>query len=72
MSPQNERILNYLELHGSITALEAEEYLGIRRLASRINELNMLGYNIGGIMVSVQNRYGEKCLIKRYFKRKRC
>lgn len=35
--------------------------------ASRINELKKAGYHIFGEMVDVQNRYGEKVRVKRYF-----
>lgn len=67
---QNERILKYISDFGSITQLEALADLGIMRLASRISDLKMLGNDIDSSYISVKNRYGEKCKIKRYFFKK--
>ena len=67
---QNERILKYISDFGSITQLEALADLGIMRLASRISDLKMKGYDIDSSYISVKNRYGEKCKIKRYFFKK--
>ena len=63
---QNERILDYIAEHGSITQLEASTELGVMRLASRISDLKRKGYNIISKTETVKNRYGEKCSIKRY------
>ena len=63
---QNQRIINYLDSHGSITQLEALSELGIMRLASRISDLRRKGYHIDSKMDIVTNRYGEKCRVKRY------
>lgn len=63
---QNERILSYIEEYGSITQLEALNDLGVMRLASRISDLKRKGYNIISENVTIKNRYGEKCSIKRY------
>ena len=41
--------------------------LGILRLASRINDLKSKGHHIAGHMVDVENRFGEKIKVKRYF-----
>ena len=43
--------------------------IGVMRLASRISDLRKDGYNIEGKMEAVENRYGEKCYIKRYSER---
>lgn len=67
---QNQRILDYLDAHGSITQLEALKELGIMRLASRISDLRKHGCPINSEMVEVKNRYGEKCRVKRYSMRK--
>ena len=63
---QNERILKYMADFGSITQLEALSDLGVMRLASRISDLRSRGYSIISEQATVQNRYGEKCHIKRY------
>ena len=63
---QSERIMRYMQEHGSVTQLEALNELGVLRLASRISELRRDGYPIESQMVSVENRYGEKCRVKRY------
>lgn len=63
---QNQRILDYIKRFGSITQLEALQDLGIMRLASRISDLKRLGHPIVSEMETVENRFGEKCYIKRY------
>ena len=63
---QAQRVLDYIEQFGSITQYEALKDLGIMRLASRVSELNKQGHNITGHMISVQNRFGESCHVKRY------
>ena len=63
---QAERVLAYIEEFGSITQMEALNDLGCMRLASRISDLKKLGYPIKSDIEAVQNRYGEKCYIKRY------
>lgn len=47
MHKHNQRfhIIIYLKIHGSITSMQALEYFGCARLASRIHEIRkMLGY----------------------------
>lgn len=63
---QNQRILDYIAETGSITQLEALSELGVMRLASRISDLKRKGYNIKSENITVMNRYGEKCCVKRY------
>jgi len=67
---QNNRILDYISVFGSITQLEALRDLGVMRLASRVSDLRSLGYPIASRMETVMNRYGEKCSIKRYYMKK--
>lgn len=67
MNTQNQRLIEYLKENGSITQLEALNELGIFRLASRINDLKRMGYDIGGEMVDITNRFGEIAKVKRYF-----
>ena len=63
---QNQRILAYIDRHGSITQLEAIRDIGCMRLASRISDLKRLGYPIVSETITVDNRYGEKCHVKKY------
>ena len=63
---QNQRILDYIEKFGSITQLDAMKDLGVMRLASRISDLKRMGYPITSKIDTVENRYGEKCRVKRY------
>lgn len=67
---QNNRILDYISVFGSITQLEALRDLGVMRLASRISDLRRLGYPIESKQEVVKNRFGEKCHIKRYYVKK--
>ena len=63
---QNERILDYIERHGSITQLEALAECSVMRLASRVSDLRRQGYPIESKMVRVRNKSGETCHVKRY------
>lgn len=63
---QNQRIIDYINRHGSITPLEAMQDIGCMRLAARIADLKELGYPIVSETVIVKNRYGEKCHVKKY------
>jgi len=67
---QNQRILDYIAVFGSITQIDALRDLGVMRLASRVSDLRSLGYPIASRMETVKNRYGEKCSIKRYYMKK--
>lgn len=65
---QAARVLQYMKDFGSITQYEALQDLGVMRLASRISELkNKHEIDIGSDFITVKNRYGEKCSIKRYY-----
>lgn len=64
---QNERIIDYMEQFGSITQFEALRDLGVMRLASRVSDMRSKGIPIASRIVEVENRFGEKCRIKRYF-----
>lgn len=65
---QCERLVEYMERHpiDGVTQIDALNELGILRLASRISELRSDGYVIEKEMISVKNRFGEKCFIARY------
>lgn len=66
ISTQCDRIISYMRQHGSITQMEALKELGVLRLASRIRDLKDAGYRIVGETITVENRYKEKCRVKRY------
>ena len=63
---QCQRIVDYMEKHGCITQLEALTECGVMRLASRISDLKRSGVEIESEMVTVCNRFGEKCRVKQY------
>lgn len=65
---QCERLIEYMERHpvDGVTQIDALNELGILRLASRISELRSDGYVIEKEMISVKNRFGEKCSVARY------
>ena len=51
MSSQNQQILKHLQTGKSITPMEALDKYGCFRLASRINDLRNMGYNIQSELV---------------------
>jgi hypothetical protein len=63
---QKERMLDYLQKNPTITSMEALNELGIFRAASRISELNQDGHNISRRMITVKNKYNEKCSVAQY------
>jgi len=63
---QEERVISYLSDNPSINSIQALSELGIFRLASRVSNLKKQGHNITSRMVSVSNRYGEKCHVSEY------
>ena len=63
---QTDRILDYMKQFGGITQMEAIVDLGVMRLASRISDMRLDGINIKSETITVNNRYGEKCHVKRY------
>lgn len=65
---QCERLVEYMEKHpiNGVTQIDALNELGILRLASRISELRSDGYVIEKEMISVKNKFGEKCFVARY------
>ena len=56
---QCDKVLRHLQAFGSLTSLEAVNEYGILRLASRINDLKRMGYNITSTTASGKNRFGE-------------
>lgn len=63
---QEERILKYMRDFGSITPLQALEYLGVMRLGARIYDLKKAGHPISRRMVTRKNRYGESVSFAEY------
>lgn len=63
---QCERVLAYIKEFGSISQIEALRDISCMRLASRIADLRKQGFDIISKTEAVNNRYGEKCYIKRY------
>ena len=55
-----------MQTFGSITAFEAFRDLGVMRLAARISDLRKLGYAIQSETITVKNRFGEDCYVKKY------
>ena len=64
---QENRILNYLKDHGTITTLEAITQLGITQAPARIWGLKRRGINIKTRRKSVLNRFQEETKIVEYF-----
>lgn len=63
---QCERILDYMRDWGGITTRDAFIDLGCTRLASRIHDLERMGYKIDRKTISARNRYGEKTYYTEY------
>ncbi len=66
---QCQMIKEYIEVHGSITAKDAMNDLGVMRLAARIQDLEHQGYPITSSMENGINRFGEPTRYARYSKR---
>ena len=63
---QCERILAYIDQHGSITRAEAMSECGIANFTARISELRQQGVKLDVKTVSQKNRYGEAVRFNRY------
>ena len=63
---QCEKIVDYIREFGSITTMEAFTDLGITRLASRIHDLQRMGFAIDREIVKGKNRYGESIHYMKY------
>lgn len=63
---QNERILDYISLFGSISTMEAFLDLGITSLPKRISEMSQQGLEFNKEWEQGKNRFGEKVTYKRY------
>lgn len=63
---QCERILQYLDEHGSITRAEAMSECGIANFTARISDLRRDGVKLDVETVKQENRYGETVRFARY------
>ena len=63
---QEQKVLNYMEIKGTITALEAMK-MGILRLSARIYDLKRSGHRIGMRRERVRNADGTYSTIAVYF-----
>ena len=66
MGKQQQRVLDYMLQHGSITSMEAFRELGVTRLSAVICVLKRKGYNIKSVTESFKNRYNEPVSFSRY------
>lgn len=63
---QTQRVFDYMLTHGSISAKEAMDDLGVMRLASRIHDLSSSGIPIKKWTEKSENRFGEEVRYTRY------
>ena len=70
MGKQTDRVLSYMERHGSITQQEASEALGVARLGARIYDLRRSGHPIVSERETGRNRFGERTRYARYWIRR--
>ena len=63
---QREAIIEYIEIFGSITPMQAFADLGITKLATRISEMRKAGMDFKIETVSSTNRYGHTVQYAKY------
>ena len=63
---QRDRVLQFMNEHGSITAYEAFTEIGCTQLSARICELQREGYIFSTELIKNVNRYGDRCHYLRY------
>ena len=63
---QGEMVVAYTKKHGSISSIEAFQFLGITRLSARIFELEDKGIRFNRKTETVKNRFGEEVRYTRY------
>lgn len=64
---QRQKIINHIREYGSLTSLEATTILGITQFATRISELEEMGYKFKKEWESRKNQNGEIKHFKRYY-----
>ena len=65
---QWQRIMEYIDRHGSISPMEAFTDLGITKLATRVSELIRDGVPIKKFKEHGQNRFGDEVYYMRYYR----
>ena len=63
---QKQRILDYIDTYGSITALDAVRDLGVLQLSARLVEMEKDGITFKKQQESATNRFGETIYYTRY------
>lgn len=63
---QNEKVVAYMQEHGSITTKQAFRDLGVSRLSARIKDLMYKGVSIRKESKVVTNRDGKKTRVTAY------
>lgn len=66
MANQREQILNYINMFGSITPMEAFADLGITKLATRISEMRRDGLDFKIESIKTKNRFGKSVRFAKY------
>lgn len=67
MTPQQMRVINYINLYGSITPLDAFRDLGITKLATIVSQLKTMSFVFYQNYESGRNRFGEVTHFMRYW-----
>ena len=63
---QANRLLSHFKSGGTVTSLRAFNEHGITQLATRIKDIEEMGFVISRTWVKVYNRFGEECRVKEY------
>ena len=63
---QSDMILEHMKRFGGITTKDAADRYGCTRLASREYDLKQMGHMVVDEWITVKDRYGRKCRVKRY------
>ena len=64
---QRKRVIDYINLFGSITPLDAFRDLGITKLATVISSMKRDGFIVYQSWETSKNRWGENCHYMRYW-----
>lgn len=60
LTPQCRRVLEFVDMNGSINPMQALTEIGVMRLAARIDDLEWMGWHFDHTPTKGVNRYGEK------------